>query len=130
MSGICWAYAATFTCSWVCDLENVFLLTFWRLTTCSLGTLTKYSRRSLIGNAHRLLDRHIYSRASLIRLVSKLIISSESHSSRLILLVKYTELEGVYPLSNGMVLHFYQQQESSTTKTVHKVINKGLKTYV
>ena len=28
------------------------------------------------------------------------------------------------------VLHFYQQQESSTTKTVHKVINKGLKTYV
>jgi len=25
---------------------------------------------------------------------------------------------------------FYQQQESSTTKTVHKVINKGLKTYV
>ena len=31
---------------------------------------------------------------------------------------------------NGMVLHFYQQQESSTTKTVHKVINKRLKTYV
>ena len=31
---------------------------------------------------------------------------------------------------NGMVLHFYQQQESSTTKTVHKVINKGLKAYV
>ena len=31
---------------------------------------------------------------------------------------------------NGMVLHFYQQLESSTTKTVHKVINKRLKTYV
>jgi len=31
---------------------------------------------------------------------------------------------------NGMVLHFYQQQESSTNKTVHKAINKGLKTYV
>ena len=31
---------------------------------------------------------------------------------------------------NGMVLHFYQQQESSTTKTVHRVINKGLKAYV
>jgi len=31
---------------------------------------------------------------------------------------------------NGMVLNFYQQQESSTTKTVHKVINKRLKTYV
>ena len=30
-----------------------------------------------------------------------------------------------FPYGNGMVLHFYQQQESSTTKTVHKVINKG-----
>ena len=35
-----------------------------------------------------------------------------------------------FPYGNGMVLHFYQQQESSTTKTVHKVFNKGLKTYV
>ena len=35
-----------------------------------------------------------------------------------------------FPYGNGMVLHFYQQQESSTTKTVHKVINNGLKTYV
>ena len=35
-----------------------------------------------------------------------------------------------FPYGNGMVLHFYQQQESSTTKTVHKFINKGLKTYV
>ena len=25
-----------------------------------------------------------------------------------------------FPYGNGMVLHFYQQQESSTTKTVHK----------
>ena len=35
-----------------------------------------------------------------------------------------------FSYGNGMVLHFYQQQESSTTKTVHKVINKGLKAYV
>ena len=35
-----------------------------------------------------------------------------------------------FPYRNGMVLHFYQQQESSTTETVHKVINKGLKSYV
>ena len=34
-----------------------------------------------------------------------------------------------FPYGNGMVLHFYQQQESSTTKTVHKVINKGLKAH-
>ena len=35
-----------------------------------------------------------------------------------------------FPYGNGMVLHFYQQQESSTTETVHRVINKRLKTYV
>jgi len=35
-----------------------------------------------------------------------------------------------FPYWNGMGLHFYRQQESSTTKTVHKVINKGLKAYV
>ena len=35
-----------------------------------------------------------------------------------------------FPYGNGMVLHFSQQQESSTTKTVHKVINEGLKAYV
>ena len=35
-----------------------------------------------------------------------------------------------FPYGNGMVLHFYQQQESSTTKTIHRVINKGLKAYV
>jgi len=35
-----------------------------------------------------------------------------------------------FPCGNGTVLHFYRQQESSTNKTVHRVINKGLKTYV
>jgi len=35
-----------------------------------------------------------------------------------------------FPYGNGMVLHFYQQLESSKTKTVHKFINKGLKAYV
>ena len=46
----------------------------------------------------------------------------------------HTENINPYPTAflygNGTVLHFYQQQESSTTKTVHKVINRGLKTYV
>ena len=43
---------------------------------------------------------------------------------------KYNPYPTAFPYGNGMVLHFYQQQESSTTKTVHKVINKGLKAYV
>jgi hypothetical protein len=41
----------------------------------------------------------------------------------------YNPYPTAFPCGNGMVLHFYQQQESSTTKTVHRVINKGLKTY-
>ena len=49
------------------------------------------------------------------------------YSSNIFLLNPYPT---AFPYGNGMVLHFYQQQESSTTKTVHKVINKGLKTYV
>ena len=43
---------------------------------------------------------------------------------------KFNPYPTAFPYGNRMVLHFYQQQESSTTKTVHKVINKGLKTYV
>ena len=42
----------------------------------------------------------------------------------------YNPYPTAFPYGNGMVLHFYQQQESSTNKTVHKVINKGLKAYV
>jgi len=54
-------------------------------------------------------------------------------SGRTILKLKTGEFNPyptAFPYGNGMVLHFYQQQESSRTKTVHKVINKGLKTYV
>ena len=35
-----------------------------------------------------------------------------------------------FSYGNCTVLHLYQQQESNTTKTVHNVINKRLKTYV
>ena len=43
---------------------------------------------------------------------------------------KFNPYPTAFLYGNGMVLHFYQQQESSTTKTVHKVIKKGLKAYV
>ena len=49
---------------------------------------------------------------------------------RLEYLLSHNPYPTAFPYGNGMVLHFYQKQESSTTKTVHKVINKGLKTYV
>ena len=42
----------------------------------------------------------------------------------------YNPYPSAFPYGNGMVLHFCQQQESSTTKTVHRVINKGFKAYV
>ena len=48
----------------------------------------------------------------------------------LVNMIMFNPYPTAFPNGNGMVLHFYQQQESSTTKTVHKVINKGLKTYV
>ena len=47
-----------------------------------------------------------------------------------VLFIRINPYPTAFPYGNGMVLHFYQQQASSTTKTVHKVINKGLKTYV
>ena len=52
------------------------------------------------------------------------------HSPSHFLKIHFNPYPTAFPYGNGMVLHFYQQQESSTTKTVHKVINKGLKTYV
>ena len=55
---------------------------------------------------------------------------SDGVQEELNLLNKINPYPTVFPYGNGMVLHFYQQQESSTTKTVHKVINKGLKMYV
>ena len=45
-------------------------------------------------------------------------------------IISFNPYPTAFPYGNGMVLHFYQQQESSTTKAVHKVINKGLKAYV
>ena len=54
----------------------------------------------------------------------------ENAESVVLLPVNINPYPTAFPYGNGMVLHFYQQQESSTTKTVHKVINKGLKTYV
>jgi len=48
----------------------------------------------------------------------------------LILIMFIIPYPTAFPHGNGMVLHFYHQQESSTTKTVHKIINKRLKTYV
>ena len=52
------------------------------------------------------------------------------HAYKIYFILSYIPCPTAFPYGNGMVLHFYQQQESSTTKTVHKVINKGLKTYV
>ena len=43
---------------------------------------------------------------------------------------EYNPYPTAFPYGNGMVLHFYQQQESSTTKTVYRVINRRLKAYI
>ena len=69
---------------------------------------------------------------SLVRLVEifgrKVLLTKEiEHSFRIL---DFNPYPTAFPYGNGMVLHFYRQQESSTTKTVHKVINKRLKDYV
>ena len=77
----------------------------------------------------------------LVTLLGNLFICYQYACSTVMMVAKATETCGrlmilinpyptAFPYGNGMVLHFYQQQESSTTKTVHKVINKGLKSYV
>ena len=53
-----------------------------------------------------------------------------SYEGKVFLIHAINPYPTAFPYGNGMVLHFYQQQESSTTKTVHKVINKELKAYV
>ena len=58
------------------------------------------------------------------------VLTTERHQYKLPFNPEFNPYPTVFPYGNGMVLHFYQQQESSTTKTVHKVINKRLKTYV
>ena len=61
---------------------------------------------------------------------SMLSLDHQSHYATVLNNVCVNPYPTAFPYGNGMVLHFYQQQESSTTKTVHKVINKGLKAYV
>ena len=64
--------------------------------------------------------------------VNEITASPQFQYSTLINLVRrvYNPSPMAFPYGNGMVLHFYQQQECSTTKTVHKFINKCLKKYV
>ena len=66
----------------------------------------------------------LFSRSQIVFVVVQ---TATRKNGRCVPVIPYTT---AFPYGNGMVLHFYQQQEHSTTKTVHKVINKGLKTYV
>ena len=83
---------------------------------------------------YKLDDRHYKSRLDLLTLFFFTVRKSSDISVYVDILMNIFALINPYPTAfpygNGMVLHFYQQQESSTTKTVHKVINKGLKAYV
>ena len=75
----------------------------------------------------RVLDKNLFSKdENVVHLETWNDLIYVSH----ILAKRFNPYPTAFPYGNGMVLHFYQQQESSTTKTVHKVINKGLKTYV
>ena len=64
------------------------------------------------------------------RLTPSYVTKDNNERSRGINLEGFNPYPTAFPYGNGMILHFYQQQESSTTKTIYKVINKRLKTYV
>ena len=86
---------------------SLFFLAKSNILRCSLNS-SDYIREDKI---------HFYDQKIIKELISRQIFNLNPYPT-------------AFPYGNGMVLHFYQQQESSTTKTVHKVINKGLKTYV
>ena len=83
-----------------------------------------------------IIQRILFQSKNNVENVDKFIYSSNTPifmklaNAHLLYRILYIPYPTAFPYGNGMVLHFYQQQESSTTKTVHKVINKGLKTYV
>ena len=77
---------------------------------------------------HAFCLKHFSFQVDLIEKRSKMNIGL--HVQHLLFFSEFNPYPTAFPYGNGMVLHFYQQQESSTTKTVHKVINKRLKTYV
>ena len=74
---------------------------------------------------------HIYTDSHVgIFMVAELFRFSTSIRSLNMIELSVNPYPTAFPYGNGMVLHFYQQQKSSTTKTVHIVINKRLKAYV
>ena len=90
-----------------------------------------YPERSVLRTSGRPSTGHLFGcpdKLIILRPIKPLLFKLLPYSREL---VKYfNPYPTAFPYGNGMVLHFYQQQESSTTKTVHRVINKGLKTYV
>ena len=130
--------------SWKC--RDIPLPTLWATTGPVMGTL--YLHHSGFGWLPAVRVGKIYPNGCIN--VSKLVLTSLGTSAWQSRKVPYSTVNQLrktvgpatykdvsnipyptaFPYGNGMVLHFYQQQESSTTKTVHKVINKGLKTYV
>ena len=117
----------------VCDCEKLKILA---QTVCFLY-LTKTILSDFLQD-EKLLDdksRVLAEKGSFLNIYTFIPLSNTIHKTTTLYAQKtlphsFNPYPTGFPYGNGMVLHFYQQQESSTTKTVHKVINKGLKAYV
>ena len=96
-----------------------------QLCVKSFSVLSFYLHVS-VNNGHR----NARSRPSATNIFTYVCFPLCSALSLVLFKVSFNPYPTAFPYGNGVVLHFYQQQESSTTKTVHKVINKGLKAYV
>ena len=100
----------------------------WRVPTQKKKTSTK--KMQILIHISSEIRNFDHSSRAVEHYINQAVRPRHQHMSISLLHLNYNPYPTAFPYGNGMVLHFYQQQESSTTKTVHKVINKGFKTYV
>ena len=131
-----WKLALKLRPTHVCMIVNHHQFLDWRTATCS-HLLCNLAHSELLNQPSEEGYRNVYNGIHLSEtmpviptLVVPIFSEFANFSSFLWMFVTFNPYPTAFPYGNGMVLHFYQQQESSTTKTVHKVINKGLKAYV
>ena len=113
---VCTCFICTGRTNNLCSFHKVLIQVF---------ALSYYHRR--LPTVKIISTSNLFSAITIFHLVLFFIFTPFINFSHLLIINPYPT---AFPYGNGMVLHFYQQQESSTTKTVHKVINKGLQTYV
>ena len=114
----------------------IFFLHFLGVKRICQQKYRKHRSRRLVVRPYMIVSAQDHGRTCVTLLHLNPLVQQRTYQSKFkadqpfCLLTAHNPYPTAFPYGNGMVLHFYQQQESSTTKTVNKVINKGLKAYV